>query len=68
MDLNDYWQENKRFLLSIAAGLVVFVIGIQVVKSLFRKEAISKQGAVTRIEGDLRKPMYSNADLTAASS
>ena len=68
MDLNDYWQENKRFLLSIAAGLVVFVIGIQVVKGLFRTEAISKKGAVTRIEGDLRKPMYSNADLTAASS
>ncbi len=27
MDLNDFWQEHKGFVLSLVIGLVVFLIG-----------------------------------------
>ena len=27
MDLNDYWQENKKFLTTVFAGVIVFLIG-----------------------------------------
>ncbi len=35
MDMNDYWQENKRFLVTLGSGFLVFVIGLYVVQSLY---------------------------------
>ena len=29
MDLNDIWQENKRFITTVGSGLLVFLIGLQ---------------------------------------
>ena len=30
MDLENYWQENKNFVLSVAGGALVFLIGFLV--------------------------------------
>lgn len=35
MDLNDFWQENKRWLLGCVAGLLVFLIAKSVIGNVF---------------------------------
>ena len=35
MDLQDFWQENKRWLLGVVAGLVVVWIGMGIVQAVF---------------------------------
>ena len=67
MDLNDYWQENKRFLVTVASGVVLFVIGSMVIDSLFRDELVAQRREVDATARKLRsEPMYTNADLEAA--
>ena len=38
MDLNDYWQENKRFLVAVGVGLFAFLIGNIIVDAAFGSE------------------------------
>jgi hypothetical protein len=38
MDLNGYWQENKRFVLTVGAGALVFLGAFGLETSLFRDE------------------------------
>ena len=33
MDLNDVWEQNKRWILGVAAGLLLFYIGTMIVRS-----------------------------------
>lgn len=67
MDLNDTWQENKRFVLTVAAGVIVFVTGTMVVDALFKSELValrrSADSAAARLRGE---PMYSASDLDTA--
>ena len=48
MDLNDYWQENKRFLTIVAGGLLVFLIGEMVIPavSLSRLFTLTSAGLI----------------------
>ncbi len=38
MDFNDYWQENKRFLITVGIGLLVFMIGEMILDSVWGED------------------------------
>jgi hypothetical protein len=67
MDLNDYWQENKRFVVSVASGAILFVIGSMVVDSFFKSE-LQKEERSARSDGDKlsRTPMFGAAEQRQA--
>jgi hypothetical protein len=77
MDLNDFWQENKRFVVTLASGAILFVIGSMVVDSFFKSE-LQRQERDARTHGDklrntamfgsdeLRRAEEQNAALTSA--
>jgi hypothetical protein len=66
VDLNAYWQENRRFLLSVGGGMLVFLIGWMMISSFFGDELKSQRRRETTLERDLKNPMYTSADLAAA--
>jgi hypothetical protein len=67
MDLNDYWQENKRFLVTVASGAILFVIGSMLVDSLFRSQLAVQESHANSDGNKLRTtPLFSNADLERA--
>jgi hypothetical protein len=66
MDLNDYWQENKRFVLTVLGGAIVFMIGNQMIQSFIGKELIEKRRTRSSLQGDLRDSRYLARDLTVA--
>ena len=49
MDVQEFWQENKRWVLGVVAGAIVFWIGRSVVDSMFGArdaEAKSSRAAI----------------------
>jgi hypothetical protein len=67
MDLNEYWQENKRFIVSVASGVIVFVTGSMLVNSFFRDDLMQQRKSATSTESKLKnEPMYSSNDFTTA--
>lgn len=66
MDLNAYWQENKRFVTTVAAGLFVFLIGMLLVSSFVGDDLRSQRRALDTARRQLAKPMLGQADLSAA--
>jgi hypothetical protein len=64
MDLNEYWQENKRFLVATASGAVVFLIGTMLVDHFFGGELKSLQRAASSASSKLRsESMYDASQL-----
>jgi len=66
MDLNDYWQENRRFVTTVGAGAVVFLIAKVVLASNFEDDINAKNRVISQRISDLAQPMYSGADLEDA--
>ncbi len=67
MDLNEYWQENKRFILSVASGVIVFITGSMLVNGFFRNSLEQQKRSATSTEAKLKnEPMYTSSDLSAA--
>jgi hypothetical protein len=67
MDLNNYWQENKRFLLTVAGGVLVFGIGTMLVGKYFGEELQRQQRVAANTRTKLAKErMYTANDLAAA--
>jgi len=67
MDLNEYWQENKRSLVATAGGVVVFLLGSMLVDRYFRDELRAQTRAADSAASKLRtEPMYSATDREAA--
>ena len=63
MDFNDYWQENKRFLLTLAGGVIVFFIGKSIVNNVYRSEREAAQRSVDRDRSSLvRDARYQAVD------
>lgn len=58
MDLEGYWQENKRFVARVAGGALVFVAGILVVDALYASDATRESARVRRLERELGEAMY----------
>lgn len=66
MDLNDFWQENKRFMTIVAGGLVVFVVAEMVIASAFGDELRAQERSVRSSTTKLGQTMYQPADLSVA--
>lgn len=66
MDLNDYWQENKRFVLTVAGGLLAFLVGELLIGSFIGKDLVAKKAEVGRTRRELAKSRYGPEDLAAA--
>ena len=66
MDLNDFWQENKRFVLTVAGGLLAFLIGVVVINSVYGADLAVMKRRLAKAESGLSKPMFKPGDLTRA--
>ncbi len=67
MDLDDYWQENKRFIITVVAGLVVFLIGTLIVNGLVDSDLRKALRARTGYRNSLNnKARHTSADKTRA--
>jgi hypothetical protein len=64
MDLGAYWQENKRFVLVVAAGLVLFLIGFAVETSIYRGKINAAQRAIQLNQNQLRDMKFTASDLS----
>lgn len=66
MDLDSYWQENKRFVLSVVGGLVAFLIVWGLIDSNLGDDLDRLQARRSRLRGDLAESMFGNSDLDRA--
>lgn len=63
MDFSNYWQENKRFLMSVGVGAVAFFSGWFAIDAYIGADLRAAKSKKARVEADLRSPMYAPADL-----
>mgnify|MGYP001404866380 CR=1 FL=1 len=66
MDLNDYWQENKNFVLCVAAGFLVFFIGNGLIQSNIGADVTAARGRINSTQRELGKITLTKADLREA--
>ena len=66
MDLNDYWQENKRFVTTVCAGLVVFLVGYFILNAHYQTDIKDTDRRISSLRTDLRKPMFTSSNLSTA--
>lgn len=66
MDLNAYWQENRRFLLAVGAGLVAFLIGRLAIASFVGDDLQAARRDLRAAQQALAEPMFQQTDLAAA--
>lgn len=66
MDLNEYWQENKRFLAVVAAGALAFLVGELVIDGMIGGDLALERREISRARAELRKGRYTAADLETA--
>lgn len=66
MDFSDIWQENKRFFVTVGAGLFVFLIGTIVIGSVFGNETKALARQVNSNTRKLKEARYGPSDLSAA--
>ncbi len=66
MDLNDYWQENKRFVTLVAAGFMAFWIGNMIIDSSLGDAVTQVSRSVSSTEADLRGISLTSSDLGRA--
>jgi tetratricopeptide (TPR) repeat protein len=65
MDLNEYWQENKRFLVATTSGVVLFLAGTMVVDRAFRGELLALQRSSASAAAKLRTESMYDANALA---
>lgn len=66
MDLNNYWQENKRFLTAVGVGAATFLVAWYAIDASYGAELRTTRANKTRRESELRQPMFAAADLERA--
>lgn len=66
MDLNDFWQENKKLLIAIGCGLLVFLIGNLFIESSYGDDLRSTRRARDAERQKLTKERYSTSDREVA--
>jgi hypothetical protein len=68
MDFNDYWQENKRFVLTVLGGLIVFWIGTMAIDSFIGSELRGKRRTRQTLQSQLGEERFLPRDLSQARS
>jgi hypothetical protein len=68
MDVNDFWQENKRFVLSVAGGLVAFTVGVVLINHFFGEDLAAETGKLNRAKTGLSAALFQPPDLELARS
>jgi hypothetical protein len=63
MDVDAYWQENKRFVLAVAGGVLLFVVGFAVETAVFQDEILATQRTSQKYRNDLKAAQYTAQDL-----
>ena len=66
MDLEDYWQENKRFVLSVAGGALAFLVGWWALDAYLGADLRALQARRARLQQELSEPLFGVADLDRA--
>lgn len=66
MDLEEYWQENKRFLAQVGIGFVVFLIGLGVIGATVGARFEEKQRDVSGLQRQLRDAYFGRTERNAA--
>ncbi|HVS18635.1 MAG TPA: hypothetical protein VMT18_08560 [Planctomycetota bacterium] len=66
MDLDGYWQENKRFVTSVAGGGVAFLVVWFVIDANLGRDLRRMESRRTNLTRDLAEPMFGNAELDRA--
>ena len=66
MDTEQFWQENKRFILTLAAGMLVFFIANATIERLYGSPIDAARTATTRATRDLSGDLYSASDRALA--
>ena len=62
MSLDDYWQENRRFVMSVVAGVVIFFIGTSVIDTVYGNELKATQRAIASTKRKLKDPLFNAQD------
>lgn len=67
MDLNAYWQENKRFVTTVVLGVLVFFVALLSIASVYEDDIDAARGRVASLKRQLGESMYDAAarDLAA---
>lgn len=66
MDFENYWQENKNFVLSVAGGALAFLILFLILDSSYGSDVRAGRSRVSRERSKLAQPFFNQADLTRA--
>ncbi len=66
MDFNDYWQENKRFVMTVAVAAVLYLIASAFIDGSVGEDLSKAQSSVRRVDGELREARFSTSDKTRA--
>ncbi|MEL6905295.1 MAG: hypothetical protein AAFP22_07815 [Planctomycetota bacterium] len=62
MDLNEIWQEHKRFIVTLCSAALLFFIGTTVVESVFGADRRAKSKAIAESARVLRDPHFTASD------
>lgn len=67
MDFNDFWQQNKRFVVTVVSGAIVFVIGLMLIDGFFGADLSKLTREVNQNDARMKTAaMYSRADRERA--
>lgn len=67
MDLTNFWQQNKRFVVSLLSGVIVFATGLMVIDGMYGADLAKLSREVNQNETRLRNtPMYTRAERDKA--
>ncbi len=66
MDLNEIWQEHKRFILMVAAGFLTFFVANSVIEGMYRADIRSALRGVSKDRQTLADELYRASDREAA--
>jgi hypothetical protein len=66
MDLGAYWQENKRFVVTVGAGALLFLTGFGIESSLFKGRINAANRAIQLNKNQLKELQFSSADQQEA--
>lgn len=66
MDASAYWQENKRFVVTVGAGALVFLIAFAIEGSMFEDPMAAARREIASHKTALKQAQFSATDLATA--